>query len=149
MPPPPATNARPAGRAGPALDGGRLRAARPWRPVVSAADLRLTARLLLPLAVAAGGCAHHRQNQYSYAPPLAPAVYPQPAVPEVVMPAAGPMPVPVGVPPAAPMAMPAAPVPMPAAVPTAAIQPCDPCQQGLVVPAGGSAYAVQTPPCPQ
>jgi hypothetical protein len=94
------------------------------------------------------GCAHHRQNQYAYAPPLAPAVYPQPAMPDAIQPPAVSMPV---------MAAPAFNAPPPAmvpgatpyaAVPTAATVPCDPCHQGMPV-AGGVVYADgQTPPCP-
>ena len=33
------------------------------------------------------GCAHHRADQYSYAPPYAPPVYPQPQQPQVHIPA--------------------------------------------------------------
>lgn len=34
---------------------------------------------LIALAIATSGCAHHQKNQYAYAPPYAPPVYPQPA----------------------------------------------------------------------
>jgi hypothetical protein len=114
-------------------------------------------RTLLSIAVlllaGAAGCAHHRQNQYAYAPPLAPPVYPQPALPDIVQPTvtmpgmAVPAPV-YGAPvPGGPMAAPAG---IPMVTPTAASIPCDPCQQGMVMPAaGGMVYAEgQTPPCP-
>jgi hypothetical protein len=40
---------------------------------------------------------------------------------------------------------------MPAVTPTNATVPCDPCQQGMVMPAGGQMVHAdgQTPPCPQ
>jgi hypothetical protein len=45
----------------------------------------------------------------------------------------------------------AVPVAMPAVTPTNATVPCDPCQQGMVMPAGGQMVHAdgQTPPCPQ
>lgn len=116
-----------------------------------------TRRTLLSIAALAlagtVGCAHHRQNQYAYAPPLAPAVYPQPALPDVVPPAvtmpgmAAPAPVYAAPVPGGPAAAPAG---MPMVTPTGATMPCDPCQQGMVRPAnGGVVYAEgQTPPCP-
>ena len=91
--------------------------------------------------VACIGCAHHR-NDYAYAPPYAPPVYPQPqpvnytapaAPPAVVMPAAG---------------VPAAAVPGPVTASHSTPCPQD-CGQGpvvgehVVVEGGG-----QTPPCP-
>jgi hypothetical protein len=112
-------------------------------------------RRILPtiaMLTAAGtiGCAHHRQNQYAYAPPLAPAVYPQPPVPDALQQPAVSMPV---MPAPAPVYAPAGAVPvaMPAVTPTAATVPCDPCQQGMVMPAGGQMVHAdgQTPPCPQ
>lgn len=113
-------------------------------------QMRCTLLSIAALSLAgAVGCAHHRQNQYAYAPPLAPAVYPQPALPDAVAPPAVSMPVmaaPAGV--APPPGAPPAAVPY-AAIPTAATIPCDPCHQGMPG-AGGVVYADgQTPPCPQ
>jgi hypothetical protein len=103
------------------------------------------------------GCAHHRANQYAYAPPLAPPVYPQPQTTgqPVAYPAMQPgapvvaaPPVISGVPPAA--AAPAMPV-----MPTAGVVPalpdgsCPPCTTGCeggVLPAVHEG-AVQTTPC--
>jgi hypothetical protein len=106
-------------------------------------------------ALAASGCAHHRADQYSYAPPYAPPVYPQPqapapaayaSAPAAVIPAGA---VPTGVVPAAPvMAAPAA--GQAGEVVVAAGSPCPPCAtEGIVVGAtammdGGG----QTTPCP-
>jgi len=108
------------------------------------------------------GCAHHRADQYAYAPPYAPPVYPQPQQPQVQMPAQ-------------PAAYAAAGVPV-ASVPAGSLPPgavvagaplatdgmvvpavggeCPPCSaDGTVV--GGAAMPVtmidgsgQTPPCP-
>jgi hypothetical protein len=90
------------------------------------------------LAFAGVGCAHHQANQYAYAPPLAPAVYPQPqtaAQPVAFAAPAGavaPMPATAAAPPAAPVA---------------AGDPCCPPLDGAtampVVYESG-----QTPPCP-
>ncbi len=106
----------------------------------------------LAAALSACGCAHHKANQYSYAPPLAPPVYPQPqTVGQPVVFPAPPAPAPVFAPPGGVPAAPAMPI-MPV-MPTAAEIPalpdgsCPPCQAagGLpVMPAG----AVQTVPCP-
>jgi len=64
---------------------------------------------VLPLTVtvllAAAGCGHNRANQYSYAPPLMPPVYPQPQAPGPVV---------------TPAALPAAPAGAPVVVPQAA-----------------------------
>jgi hypothetical protein len=104
------------------------------------------------LLAATVGCAHHRRSQYAYAPPLAPAVYPQPAAPAVVQPPAVSIPAMAApAPVAAPAMMPGAPVVMPGGVaPAGATVPCDPCQTGMVMPAGGPVvYADgQSPPCP-
>lgn len=92
------------------------------------------------------GCAHNKANQYSYAPPLAPPVYPQPqlatpvgtAVPAVAAP-------PGTVVPNAAMPAPVVGAPV---VPTAAVDPC--CQQmgGTVVGQPVVYEEGQTPPCP-
>lgn len=111
--------------------------------------LRITTPLLLAaLAVAAEGCAHHKTNQYAYAPPLAPPVYPQPQT------AAQPVVYPATVPPAGVAPMPGAPV-MAAAgavvtgpVVTASGDPCCPPLDGV---AGGTPVVYesdQTPQCP-
>lgn len=107
------------------------------------------------------GCAHHRADQYSYAPPYAPPVYPQPqapgmpasatAPPSVVMPAAA-APV-VGLPPGAVVAgAPQAPSLAADGVVHAVGGECPPCAgtgvDGVVMPAGVVVDAGQTPPCP-
>jgi hypothetical protein len=104
----------------------------------------------LPL-VTGIGCAHHRQD-YAYAPPYAPPVYPQPQMAQPVSYAA-PMAAPAGA------VMPAAVVPGTAApsagmVPGAVAGQSTPCPQncpdGMVV---GSPVVIegggQTPPCPR
>ena len=95
-------------------------------------------------AVGTVGCAHHQANQYSYAPPLAPPVYPQPQQPAPPALPAGAV-VPPALPPGAVMSAPVMGHPVSAA---GAVDPC--CQ-----PAGGPVvvqpvvYADgQTPPCP-
>jgi hypothetical protein len=111
-------------------------------------------RLLVAVCCLCGvsfiGCAHHQANQYSYAPPLAPPVYPQPqpvggtVAPPVVVPAA---PGPGGVPAAA--VAPAAALPAGQAVLVSGDPCCPPFIEG-----GGTATPVvyetagQTPPCP-
>jgi hypothetical protein len=107
----------------------------------------------LAAALAACGCAHHKANPYTYAPPLAPPVYPQPQT--AGQPVA--FPAPAGAPLAAPpvYAAPGGVLPSPAmpVMPTSAEIPalpdgsCPPCQAGGAMPAGYSA-AVQTVPCP-
>ena len=107
------------------------------------------------------GCAHHRADQYSSAPPYAPAVYPQPqtaaqpvayaAPPNVVIPGGQPgMAPPVGQPAGVIVAGAAPPGGM---VVTAAGELCPPCSaqgmEGIVVDSqtmiqGGG----QSPPCP-
>lgn len=109
------------------------------------------------LAAACVGCAHHRADQYSYAPPYAPPVYTQPqattqpvayAAPAAAVPAVA---VPAGVV-TAPEFGQAAVMPHGEVV-VAAGSPCPPCEapgmSGTVVGAtalvdGGG----QTPPCP-
>ncbi|MCE9631653.1 MAG: hypothetical protein K8S94_13175 [Planctomycetia bacterium] len=99
--------------------------------------------MLSGIAVAATGCAGHKANQYAYAPPLAPPVYPQPqtAAQPVVYPGMT----------TTPMAVAAAPgtgVPMVPAV-AQAIDPCCPPLDGAA-PGVPVVYASpeQTPPCP-
>jgi hypothetical protein len=94
------------------------------------------------LIAACIGCAHHR-NDYAYAPPYAPPVYPQPQSP--AMPAAP------TAPPSVVMSTGAAPAnAMPGPVVVSHSSPCpDDCGQGVVssghvVVEGGG----QTPPCP-
>lgn len=103
--------------------------------------MRLCAMRLAWIALATSGCAHHQQNQYAYAPPLAPPVYPQPQqpAPPVVAPATVP-------------AVPAAGVPgaVPGTVPVSMNgDPCCPPLEGgaVGVPVVYEA-AGQTPPCP-
>ena len=113
-------------------------------------------RAILTLVAAACsatlGCAHHKANQSSYAPPLAPAVYPQPQ--QSMQPVA--FPAPAVLPPGTVLAPGAAAPPMMAPTTSAGVVPamadgacptgCDDTQGAVPV-----AYetAVQTPPCPQ
>ena len=102
--------------------------------------------------LAAVGCAHHKADQYAYAPPYAPAVYPQPQVQmPVQMPAqpaayaAAPGGVPAG---AVPMVgMPAGAIPAGTVV-SAVGGECPPCAEGVVMPATVIDGSGQTPPCP-
>jgi len=135
-----------------------------WPDNIGAASIAMLGPLAAVCCLAAGGCAHHRADQYSYAPPYAPPVYPQPQVqipgqPNAYAAAGGAATVvPAG-------AIPAGSLPPGAVVvgaPTAAtgmVVPagggdCPPCSaDGMVV--GGSAMPVtmidgsaQTPPCP-
>jgi hypothetical protein len=82
------------------------------------------------------GCAHNKANQYSYAPPLAPPVYPQPQMAQPVGMAAPPG----GVMPAPQMGA--------AVLPTGGVDPC--CQQmgGTIVGQPVVYEEGQTPPCP-
>lgn len=107
----------------------------------------LTAALV---ALFGAGCAHHKANQYAYAPPLAPPVYPQPQA--VAQPVAGPLPGPVVAAPALPVAPPTPGVSVTmgdGVVPASADGSCPPC----AAPAGAVPVsyegAVQTQPCPQ
>ncbi|MEI6257771.1 MAG: hypothetical protein WCQ77_14130 [Planctomycetota bacterium] len=117
------------------------------------------------LLTATVGCAHHRADQYSYAPPYAPPVYPQPqaapmaqsvaqpvayAMPGVGMPAGA---MPAGVLPAG--SMPAGAVmagSAPGEVIVASGGPCPDCGpsgNGMVIGASGMIEGGgQTPPCP-
>ena len=92
------------------------------------------------VALVAAGCAHHKANQYAYAPPLAPPVYPQPqTAAQPVVPVATAAPPGVAVAPAMPMAMPV----------VASADPCCPPLDGVVVgvPVVHESPE-QTPPCP-
>jgi hypothetical protein len=105
--------------------------------------------VMIGIVVAAVGCAHHQQNQYAYAPPLAPPVYPQPqsATPAMAaMTAAPPM---AGTPVAAPAAMmpPAAMVAGPAVGMPVAVDPCCNPSDGGAMPVVYES-AGQTPQCP-
>jgi hypothetical protein len=114
------------------------------------------ARLVAACGCLASGCLHNRANQYSYAPPLAPPVYPQPqqgtgpvvfaappaAGPAVTMPGTMPMTMPVAAP-----AGPTGPImPQGFAMPTG--DPCDPCHEGVVTTGAVYVDGGQTPPCP-
>jgi len=125
--------------------------------------LRLSVSLcpgLLALAgcLASVGCQHLRANQYAYAPPLAPPVYPQPQAGSgpVVFPAPAGMPAAVPVagqisPPFGPVPQAVGPVPQPVGMvaPQSFVvpdgQPCPPCHEG-----GGvvDSQDGQSPPCP-
>jgi len=106
--------------------------------------------------LAAVGCAHHRADQYAYAPPYAPPVYPQPQVQMPVQPAnsmvAAPGPPASALPPNAMVGAAATPGMI---VPTVGGE-CPPCAeggQGVVVSSGVMPFTAtegggQTPPCP-
>jgi hypothetical protein len=99
--------------------------------------------VLSGVALAAAGCASHKANQYAYAPPLAPPVYPQPQTAAQPMVYAGAA--------ATPMVAPAAP---------GAVMPMMPAAMGTndpyCPPLDGAAPGVavvydsldQSPPCP-
>lgn len=98
----------------------------------------MRAALVVGLCLAATGCAHH-QNQYAYAPPLAPPVYPQP------QPAAAPA----APHPTQPGVMPAAAVPGPVPPMTsAAVECCPPLGTGEVLAMPVVYEEGQMPPCP-
>jgi hypothetical protein len=113
-----------------------------------------------PLAAAclltAFGCAHHRADQYAYAPPYAPPVYPQPQVQMPVQPATSTVAAP-GLPAGAlpPGAMVAG-AATPGVVVPAVGGECPPCAEGahgVVVSSGAMPVTAidgggQTPPCP-
>ena len=109
--------------------------------------MRREVTVLALMATMVAGCALNKANQYAYAPPLAPPVYPQPqipgqqvvAAPVVGMPAAVPGMV-AAAPPMAVSGMPG----MPAGV---AGDPCCPPMDGGAVPVVYES-AVQTPACP-
>lgn len=115
--------------------------------------MRREVTVLALMATVVAGCAHNKANQYAYAPPLAPPVYPQPqmaaqqpagqqmvAQPVVGVPAIMPAAVPGMVAAVPPMATPG----MPVAV---AGDPCCPPMDGGTVPVVYES-AVQTPACP-
>ncbi|MFM1904604.1 MAG: hypothetical protein RLZZ440_2504 [Planctomycetota bacterium] len=85
--------------------------------------------LWLATALVACGCAHHKANQYSYAPPLMPPAYPQPQM------AAQPVAYPGAAVPGPAMAAPMAAVPGPAPAMAA------PCPPGVAAPAYAPAAA--------
>jgi len=102
------------------------------------------------LASGLAGCAHHKANQYAYAPPLAPPVYPQPQAPAappmmVASPAAAPGTV--GVPVAAPGMLAAPGMVVPATGQPIAGDPCCGPMEGGGVPVVYES-ADQTPQCP-
>jgi len=104
--------------------------------------------LCLAAGFAACGCAHHKANQYAYAPPLAPPVYPQPqtAAQPIAYPA-GAVPGVIG-PPAAAMGPPVTTVAgeLPA-LPDGSCPPCNSPSVGTAVPVVYDG-AMQTTPCP-
>jgi hypothetical protein len=109
--------------------------------------MRREVTVLALMAAMVAGCAHNKANQYAYAPPLAPPVYPQPQIPGqqvVAAPVVGmPEAVPGMVAAAPPMAVSGMPG-MPAGV---AGDPCCPPMDGGAVPVVYES-AVQTPACP-
>lgn len=111
------------------------------------ATARLAAATLV--ALCSFGCAHHKTNQYAYAPPLAPPVYPQPQT--AAQPMVAPAPGPVVAAPALPTAPVVTGVPLTATdgvVPALADGTCPPCAApGGAVPVVHET-AVQTQPCP-
>lgn len=109
---------------------------------------------LVACGLAAAGCAHHRADQYSYAPPYAPAVYSQPQVQMPSQPtpyAASPGAVPAGAIPVA-GAVVASPSMAAGTVVPAVGSECPPCStpgmEGVVMPTGMVEGGGQTPPCP-
>jgi hypothetical protein len=104
----------------------------------------------LTMALGGGGCAHHQQNQYAYAPPLAPPVYPQPQSPTPAMAAMAAAPMTGGPMVAAPpgtVLPPEAVVAAPAAGMPGAVDPCCNPVEGGAIPVVYES-AGQTPPCP-
>lgn len=106
-------------------------------------------------ALAATGCAHHRADQYAYAPPYAPPVYPQPHVEMPAQPSAYAATAPFGALPAG--TVPAGAVVAGPAIAAGSVMPagggeCPPCttpgMDGVVVPATMVDGSGQTPPCP-
>lgn len=101
------------------------------------------------LAVLTIGCAHHKTNQYAYAPPLAPPAYPQPQA--VAQPVMGPAPGPVIAAPAIQAAPVVTGVPVTAAggvVPANADGSCPPCAGTPGTVPVVYEGPVQTTPCP-
>jgi hypothetical protein len=117
-----------------------------------------TAPLVASCLLAAVGCAHHRTDQYAYAPPYAPPVYSQPQVQMPAQPAAYAA-APVGVMPAGPVPAGAMPAGTVVAAPSLAAgsvvpavggecPPCAPGSEGMVMPATLVEGGGQSPPCP-
>lgn len=110
-------------------------------------------RLVFVFGIACGfvtGCAHHKANQYAYAPPLAPPAYPQPQT--AAQPVMSPAPGPVVAAPALPTAPVVTGVPVTAAegvIPANADGSCPPCADGSTTVPVAYETAVQTQPCPQ
>lgn len=133
---------------------------------------RSWARLVAAFGCLASGCLHNRTNQYSYAPPLAPPVYPQPqqgtgpvvfAAPSTAMPPTAVIPgaMPPGAVPLGGVPAGSVPVTMPGGVPAGVGgpimpqgftmptgDPCDPCHDGVVTAGPVLVDGGQTPPCP-
>jgi hypothetical protein len=130
----------------------------PLARVVILQDATVIRALSFAACLACCGCAHHKNSQSAYAPPLAPPVYPQPqmATQPVVYPAppgsvpgAAMMGAPAYAPPAGAAVVPPS-LPMAAApgvVPAMADGSCPPCDAGGAVPVVYEG-AMQTPPCP-
>lgn len=118
----------------------------------------MTRFVCLFMGLACIGCAHHKNNQSAYAPPLAPPVYPQPqmttqpvvypAAP-VAAPGAPVMAAPVYAPPAGAIVAPANPPAMASSgvVPAMADGSCPPCEGSGAMPVVYEG-AMQSPPCP-
>ncbi len=128
-----------------------------WSSVRMQRSLSRIGRLpvIASLAVFTVGCAHHRANQYAYAPPYAPPVYPQPASYQQPVTAAAPVttqPVvnpPVTIPPtqAVPVSSPPGTVPCQPMVQPTAMQGA-PCPQGeYLVPGSVIGDVMPCPPC--
>ena len=110
---------------------------------------------LVACLMSAVGCAHHRADQYAYAPPYAPPVYSQPQVQMPAQPAAYAGAVPAGAVPAG--SIPAGGLPPGTVMAGGTVVPavggdCPPCStpgmEGVVMPATMVEGAGQTPPCP-
>jgi hypothetical protein len=134
-----------------------------WLEDTGAAWTATVRPLTAACVLAAAGCAHHRADQYAYAPPYAPPVYSQPHVEMPAQPAAyagapGSIPagaVPVGAMPTGslPAGMVVAGPTMPAGTVVQAVGgECPPCatpgMEGMVMPATMVEGGGQTPPCP-
>jgi hypothetical protein len=94
------------------------------------------------MALAIAGCAHHQANQYAYAPPLAPPVYPQPQTAAQPVAYAAPT----GAVPVVPAGTLPAGAPVAAAPVVAGGDPCCPPLEGGAMPVVYESG--QTPPCP-
>lgn len=136
-----------------AIEGsGRHRENPVFRPLIA---------LVASACCVALGCAHNKANQYAYAPPLAPPVYPQPqqSMQPVAYPAPAALPPGAVMPPGTVVAPGAAAPPMVPPTTSAGVVPampdgsCPACPSGCdgqhgVMPVAYES-AVQTPPCPQ